>query len=354
MIMNLHTCWLTLNRSCNLRCKWCYAQDSKFDKKYNMNLPVAKSLIDICIGNSVRNFILIGGEPTLHNNFFEIIEYIIDKDCEVTVVTNGIKLSSKSICDRLKLFDKDKFSFSISLKGATNFDYHNNCGNAIFSKVLKCIENCKKNDWKYSLSYVISSESIDNIEIFARQVRESGIVDTIGFSYCCDILTREGDFFPNNAIHLIEIDKTLSKKYEILSDILQNKFSLHQVLPLCMCDKKMFDEMTTQKQVYTSCHTHNRTGVIFDTDASILLCNHFVGYGIGKYNKDYWDTETFKEYWNSENMTNLHNKLISMPSTKCATCEIASQCGGGCCIQWFSHTFESYNSKYMTINNINN
>ena len=39
--MNIVSTWLTINRSCNLACKWCYAQ--KINKENNMELNTAKN-----------------------------------------------------------------------------------------------------------------------------------------------------------------------------------------------------------------------------------------------------------------------------------------------------------------------
>ena len=36
--MEYKGCWITLNRACNLRCKWCYAQDTKFSLLDDMEL----------------------------------------------------------------------------------------------------------------------------------------------------------------------------------------------------------------------------------------------------------------------------------------------------------------------------
>ena len=46
---DIKSVWLTLNRSCNLRCKWCYAQESEFKKELNMEYLCARDLINICI-----------------------------------------------------------------------------------------------------------------------------------------------------------------------------------------------------------------------------------------------------------------------------------------------------------------
>lgn len=65
--MNIVSTWLTINRVCNLSCKWCYAQE--INKNNNMDLNTAKKLIDISNEIGVRNIKLIGGEPTIYPYF---------------------------------------------------------------------------------------------------------------------------------------------------------------------------------------------------------------------------------------------------------------------------------------------
>ena len=45
--MNVFSTWLTVNRQCNLKCKWCYAQ--QMDESNNMDLSMAKKLIDTAV-----------------------------------------------------------------------------------------------------------------------------------------------------------------------------------------------------------------------------------------------------------------------------------------------------------------
>ena len=82
--------------------------------------------------------------------------------------------------------------------------------------------------------------------------------------------------------------------------------------------------------------------MIFDTDGSLLLCNHLARFNFGQFGKDFCDYISFKRFWDSDYAVEIHRKLTTMPSTKCKDCSIQEKCGGGCCIQWFSNTFDSF------------
>lgn len=344
------TCWLTINRACNLRCEWCYGFETSFRQEDTMPYERACQLIDIAVGIGISNFLLIGGEPTIHPQLLNILDCLAKKDRKVTIVTNGIRLSDASFCQSVLPY-ASRIHFGISLKGSSDDYYGNHCGAAVYHKVKKGIENCRSNNFDFSLSYVISADNVNNLCSFAKEIRAAGIDEFISFSFCNETINSSGEFeeFCKEK-HPLWVNKRFSEQYSELNNILCGQFSLHQTLPLCMCDNDLIDKMVARNQIATSCHVHNRAGVIFDTDGSILLCNHFIGYGVGTLGEDYLDAKSFLNYWNSQQLTELHKKLTTMPSLECRECKLQENCGGGCCIQWFDHEFNEYKSFYNTLN----
>lgn len=338
--MNIFSTWLTVNRACNLACKWCYAQ--KTYKNHDMNLDTAKALVDISIENGIRNFKLIGGEPTLYPYFLEILEYLMQSNVNITIVTNGIRLASNKFCQKLNKYNYSKLHLGISLKGSSDEDYLRDCGRNGFSKLLAGIKNCERYNLSYSLSYVLTHENINTLENFASNVKLSGITKPIFMAYCNAVISEDENYDGNLQL---KMDYEFSKKYESVSRILEDNFRIHQTFPLCMCEPTTYDKMLKKGQVNTTCHVHKRNGLIFDTDGSILLCNHLAGYGIGKYGVDFYDANSFKNYWDSSYVVELYKKFTTVPSEECQKCELISKCGGGCFIQWFTQRFEEY--KYF-------
>lgn len=342
----MHSVWLTLNRNCNLSCHWCYAKNYDALDNQEMSLEIAKQLIDISIDLGVKDFKIIGGEPTLHHNFEEIIKYIMPHGAKVVIVTNGVILQNDKFCQAMKQLNYNKLHFGISLKGSSDQEYEQDCGASSFSAVLCGISNCRKYSLDYSLSYVLTQDNIDKIECFAKAIKDCGIIDPIFFSFCNDAISTD-DLNSGAQVVPLKMDSILAQHYNGVCEILEDKIFLHQSLPLCLCNPIMLKKMIDKHQIATSCHVHRRSGVIFDTDGSILLCNHLVGYSIGKLGEDYWDKNSFESFWNSEYLESLHKKLTTMPSEKCIECSEYIKCGGGCCIQWFSHGFSDYNKYYQ-------
>lgn len=341
--MSIFSTWLTVNRACNLACKWCYAQE--MDSTNNMDFSLAKRLIDISTEIGVKNIKLIGGEPTIYPYFFELLEYLITKEVSIVIVTNGIKLADKDFCLTLQRYNYPKLHLGISIKGSSDEEYLNNCGAKGFSFLVSGLKNCNELGLSYSLSYVLTQENIPTLDSFAQILVDNGINRTIFMAYCNYVITEEDN---QHDIGLqLEMDYSFAEKYETVSQILSDKLRIHETFPLCLCEHNTIEKMLKKGQVVTTCHVHKRNGLIFDTDGSILLCNHLAGYGVGKYGVDFNDSTSFSNFWNSDYLINLHKKFTMLPSSDCQNCELLPKCGGGCFVQWFTQYFAEY-KKYTS------
>lgn len=96
--VNLRITW-----KCNSKCEFCYHW------KQNVSQPHMPFLKVVDIANQAKSLgaesvVLNGGEPTLHPNFFEILQVFNDLNYSITINTNGSKLLIKDFTDRLIRF----------------------------------------------------------------------------------------------------------------------------------------------------------------------------------------------------------------------------------------------------------
>ncbi len=87
--------------ACNERCRFCPCSEG------STNLP-SLSYEEICEAidrsvdeKGVENILLSGGEPTIHPDFFRILEHIATKNVRFSLLTNAIKLANKDFADRM-------------------------------------------------------------------------------------------------------------------------------------------------------------------------------------------------------------------------------------------------------------
>ncbi|MCD7780352.1 MAG: radical SAM protein [Candidatus Gastranaerophilales bacterium] len=147
-------------RLCNARCIYCSDEYSGINRNYN-TYPVIKDLIEKGFYKSGGEATFQGGEPTIMQNFDELIQLFTENGTTVRVHTSGIKYSP-TVEEALK---RNKGSVVISI----------DCGSRDTYKKIKqvdCFSNVTETIRKYSssnpdnviLKYIIIPGVNDNIK----------------------------------------------------------------------------------------------------------------------------------------------------------------------------------------------
>ena len=82
---------LMLTNWCNYKCPYCFGIDNMAPKiaKQNMSQATFTSIIDwLSKTPEIKTIHLMGGEPTLHPDFEQIVEYLLARDFHITVFSN--------------------------------------------------------------------------------------------------------------------------------------------------------------------------------------------------------------------------------------------------------------------------
>ena len=80
---------ILLTTRCNLHCKYCFAQEKLASSKINMPLENVQRVIDFLKRSEFPIFRVMGGEPTLHPQFNEIIQMALAAGMRVDVLSNA-------------------------------------------------------------------------------------------------------------------------------------------------------------------------------------------------------------------------------------------------------------------------
>ena len=104
-----HTCLgiLEITQSCNLECPICFVSSNITAKPLHLDVETVKGMVDSLIRSEgqVELVQLSGGEPTIHPEIIEIVEYIRDTDKIRTIMmnSNGRRFSTNpEFCSTLK------------------------------------------------------------------------------------------------------------------------------------------------------------------------------------------------------------------------------------------------------------
>ena len=121
---------IMITERCNLRCSYCFANEFVGKSTEDISLASFMRAIDFSLTNPDEGIGIIGGEPTVHNQFREMLQLIIEdnriKRC--TLFTNGILID-----EYVKELTHPKFSLLI------NCNAPNDIGMKQFEKTVKNI-----------------------------------------------------------------------------------------------------------------------------------------------------------------------------------------------------------------------
>lgn len=249
--VNLSTVWITVNRACNFRCKWCYAECSEYKIDDDMSFELAKEIADLSIEAGAKHIILIGGEPTMWKHIFRFSGYCKERGISCGMVTNACLFGDDKYWN--KYLESPYSSIGISVKGINEKQFENVVGaKALYSQTLKGLERLLKYYKNSSVSIVYSNifSGEDLIEIAEVSKRLGAKMLQLGG--CSATLNGDcsnGDYIVDNK----QFVSTIERIFPILDEMYDGNVVLEPRIPLCLFPKnfltKLIEKKTATKHV---------------------------------------------------------------------------------------------------------
>lgn len=327
--MKIRNIWLIINYVCNNKCVWCY-EEGQIAK--TMSKELSFESINFLSELGINYLNLIGGEPTLHPNISEIINYSKNKGVNPSLVTNGRKLSDKNFLENLVVSGIK--SVGISIEGF-NSETHDNITKVegSYQETIKGIENCVEMNVPTITTTTICKENVDYLENIIEVLSEIGIKD-IGFNVCTPSPNTQNEscVSPKEASKLIEKLYLYGRSKDV-------KIKSITPLPICNISSEVREEMLSKKLLNQFCQMYAGSGFAIDPEGSILPCVHWPEHPIGSIleNGSVMNVNNFIEFWeSSEGLPfKLRDSLLRYPSKKCAEdTKYWGNCIGGCPLFW--------------------
>lgn len=339
--------WLTVNRACNIRCTWCYARETNYVSKDQMSIEDLNKALSFIIDSKDRDIIILGGEPTVYPHLEYLLEQCKKHNLRTTIVTNGLLLKNM---DYLKhLYDVGLDQVDISIKASSNEEYKRDTGAAVFDDVMTAIRNLKKLKKEFTCSMVITKETVNTFVDGAEFAFKNGCT-SLNMSFVYDFNTSEEkdpNYLENNNPFTLINDFCL--QFHRLNKITKGRFSIENGYPLCVYTEEQLDLL--KDNMISSCQLLENTGILFDTDLSIIPCNLMYKIKVGKLGVDFNTFEEFLNFKNDKKYSEPFNMLRSLPSTVCLECKDLKYCGGGCTCLWTNTSFEELMNKKLVLLN---
>lgn len=200
--------WLEITDRCNLNCVHCYGEFGKPSTKERelVSTEEWKKIIDKLISLNCLEIQLIGGEPTVHKDFFEILTYAHEKGMEkIDVFTNATLINEKNI----EIFKKCNCNVRVSVYGH-NAELHDKItqGKGSFEKTKNALLLLKKYEIPTRIAVVVMRENEKHLREIAEFIR------SIGHEYTGYDVIRPS-CANTISTHTISNVKTLESRYNV-------------------------------------------------------------------------------------------------------------------------------------------
>lgn len=296
---------LFITQNCNLSCVFCGAW--KEDCYLEQDLPFIKHALDVATIKGYKFVTLSGGEPFLHPDILEIIQYAHELGLWVNITTNGLLIDQAAI-DKLK---SKSVNLRISLHSLIKEKYNSIVKADAFDRVMSTINLLKKNNVYYSLGCTLFEDNFCEIEKLitfaynnhAQYIRFSPVVGILdGTDYSCDY-TYYFNTLLEISKNILKIQPTIATSKNVISD---KNFLLEY-----MCSRP--------------CPAASKSFIIIDTDKNVIPCQFVLD---PHYKIPFCNEKSF------DSMYEMKKELVSKQTfpvgSKCEQCLYSKKCHGGC------------------------
>jgi radical SAM protein with 4Fe4S-binding SPASM domain len=332
------TLWVDMTNKCNNKCTWCYAKEAiNSENLIEIKISFLKEKISTFIDIGIKKIVLIGGEPTLHQNFFEILDLLHSNNFQISLVTNGRAFEKEEFCKELLKYGVD-VTFSFHGFSEENYIENTKQRNA-FKQVINGFKNLSMLKLTPDANFVLSKYTFEHSKDIVKFVKNDLKLSHVGFNVATPSIgedTINSEYvlpFEDSANHVFDMFNIM-KKENIRATFLVS-------IPLCFFKKEHLKILLDSNALISGCHVKYGAGLVLKSTGSITVCNHLLSYELAdaiETKRVLNNRKEFEEFWLSNSLTEFRKKVNFYPYTKCKSCEHWSACGGGCFINHIKET----------------
>jgi len=317
--------------ACNLNCKHCY---QRADEPTPDELSTEKriEIIDQLDEANVASIAFSGGEPLMRGDFFEVVDYAVEKGFYVSVATNGTLLTKQNV---KKLKNVGVGYVEISLDGAKRETHESFRGvNGCFDKTLMGIRNSVEEGLYTCIATTATKHNVYEISDIVELSKHLGVKRVIVFNF---IPTGRGEKIVNLDLSPTEREQLLKYLYsELIKGEIETLCTAPQFARVCLQQSLLSKSDVLSPTYFAAFEFHGKTKRLADflggCGAATLYCAIqpnglvtpcvFVPIVVGDLKK-----QNFKDVW-------LHSKVMNdlrereKLKGRCGSCEYKYVCGG--------------------------
>ena len=151
---------IELTNRCNLRCMHCFGERHNADG--DLDMAIMENILDSAKQHGFDHLSFTGGEPTLHPEFFKILESAYEAGYSFGFVSNGWNFSG--LYERLLPYRERLGFITFSLDGVREETHDSLRGKGSYRRVMQAISICMMKALPFTLNMVITSQNRREIE----------------------------------------------------------------------------------------------------------------------------------------------------------------------------------------------
>jgi radical SAM protein with 4Fe4S-binding SPASM domain len=330
-VSQLSYIWINLTSKCNNRCFYCYDAGHSVSE---INTNTVIKILDLISELKLKQLILIGGEPTIHSNFLDILRLCSEKVKKPTIITNGFRFADELFCQEVCQIGVTGVLFSVLGPSATIHDAGTKRQGS-FDQIVKGIENLRHLidiDKIRTITTITKRNLIHLKEIIDLNI-SFGLKRTI-FNLCTpSILEKELDLClnPTEYSAIIEDLYLYSKKNNHFIEIGTN-------VPKCLFKKELIENLISSGVIrFSPCQLYRSSGIQFLSDGSVTPCTHLYDEVLGNPIERGFSISEFMDWLNYSTPKDFRENMWRYPSEECKRCKEWGNCTGGCPLMWSKH-----------------
>jgi len=329
---NPNMAWITVNRACNFRCKWCYGESSNYRSEDSMSLELACELVDIGMEAGATHFNIIGGEPTIWQHLFDLFTYCREKGATCGLITNASRFGDDEYWERYQQNPCDRISISVKSTDPEQFELVTN--STAYNKTIKGIERAvkfHKTGVTTAYNSLVGMSGLKDIAVKCKDLGASAII----VNMCSPILDEYGGVKKGYSIDYGQISKDTMEMVQYLEKIYGENTEIDIQTPLCLFPEDFIEEYLGANRIMTMCQVFARSGINFNNNGDVIVCNELMNGVIAKKGIDFLDGKSLLAHLNSRELKNQYRELLRYPAECCTDCRWKDNCRGGCLMNWF-------------------
>lgn len=303
--------FLDLTEKCNLNCVFCY--NKKTQRKHGSIETIIEILTKMA-KSGCKEVMYLGGEPTLHPNFWEILNYAESIGIEQSFISNG-QIINDSFAQRLLKYKKMVVGISIHSNEAVIQNKLSRSEKS-FTNIKKSIQSLEKYRISWYAQMSLLKENYEHLLDMQKFLLSMGHPERLDISRIVDI--DNGKCYTLSENNLVSVFKQIE-----LIDF--NKLPIRiECFPRCWLNKisKIYSiNYKKIKRAVRPCYAWIAQ-VSLDIYGNIRLCptgGVIAGNIIEESLEDIWKNESIKKFQD-----------FKWQEAKCISCEDFAFCVGGC------------------------